>query len=591
MVAVAALGADDYNKRYGQTQFKKLPEKGCVSKTVWVGSWWSYKDDGIANRYLGEYETQKYTPVTDAAKNNLLSPAEKMDWYAGRKDKIEYDKIKTFIEKKAAVETEVDGWIEERRTLVYKLNDLIEEHSKDPAFKWEETEEGKKYKELGTKIDEKQKALAESTFTADTAYEWEVNEHGNSQFGVQYWWGHCNAWSAAAVMEPEPVKDAVVKDVPFNVGDVKGLLTEAWMECNSSFFGTRNERHSEAKDREKPDYLDITPANFHIFFADQIGIRDKSFVADMYAGSEVWNHPIKAYWSKCEPQYEVGADGKAKPEKKDPKLTDYGGWYGGKPQVTSLGERSVYPVLCTTTVHYMSDGVAPAELTEKYDFASMTYEKFTGYYSDHYLRRTLTYVLYLSAPMDSDDAAIVGDGEWNHGDLTKYGQIHPDFVWQPTANTNQSNRDYENPYVDYNALVKEILPATLAAADDPAVPATEFSSTAEVAIPDGGPENKMGTPVTSVITVGQSVTVEKMEVAVNIEHTYIGDLQVTLTSPAGKEEILKRVDEGGSEKNLDKTYDVKAFNGTDAKGDWTLTVVDGFEKDTGTLKSWSIKLK
>ena len=42
-----------------------------------------------------------------------------------------------------------------------------------------------------------------------------------------FWWGHCNGWAAAAVLEPEPTQPIEHKGVKFAVGDQKGLLTVA----------------------------------------------------------------------------------------------------------------------------------------------------------------------------------------------------------------------------------------------------------------------------------------------------------------------------------------------------------------------------
>jgi subtilisin-like proprotein convertase family protein len=599
LFASSAMAAyEDYNKRYGEYRFGKLPEKGSVSKTVWVGQWWSYKKDGIATRFNGSSGMQDYTPVGEGGDRTKLSPAEKFDIYAGREDKINYEDLKTYIEKSKEIGKDVDGWIEERRDLIYTINRMIEENKDNPDFKWAETEEGKKYQELAEKIDEKKKELADLSVAIDTATEWEVMNHGNGQFGVQYWWGHCNAWAGAACVEPEPAKDVELNGVTFNVGDVKGLLTEAWMECSSSFFGSRNEAHKNEQDRDSIDYNDVTPAAFHIFFADQIGLRDKAFVIDEFTGQEVWNQPVKSYWSKCEPQYEVAEDGTATPEKVAVTLTNYGGWYSQTPEVKQLGEQEVYPVLCTTTIHWMSDGVAHDAVTADYRFDQMTYENYSnGYWvksnhSDHVAIRTLSYVLWLDKPMTDENASIYGDGEWNHGETWDYAHAHPDFMWQPTANVNQSNRDYENPYIDYDTIANEILPKMLAEHDDPEVePGTFASQDTPIEIPDGGPGNSLGEAITSTINIESSLAIHEMTVDVDITHTYIGDLQVTLTSPGGKEAILKKFGLGGGDDDIVETYDVKDFNAEELAGTWTLKVVDQWGEDTGTLNSWSLSAK
>ena len=40
-----------------------------------------------------------------------------------------------------------------------------------------------------------------------------------------FWWGHCNGWAAASVLENEPTVRREVHGIGFEVGDQKGLLT------------------------------------------------------------------------------------------------------------------------------------------------------------------------------------------------------------------------------------------------------------------------------------------------------------------------------------------------------------------------------
>ena len=76
------------------------------------------------------------------------------------------------------------------------------------------------------------------------------------------------------------------------------------------------------------------------------------------------------------------------------------------------------------------------------------------------------------------------------------------------------------------------------------------------------------------------------EVYVNITHTWIGDLIVTLVAPDGSQYVLHNRT-GGSADNIDATYTVnlssEAKNGT-----WILRVSDNASLDTGTLNRWSI---
>ncbi|MEO3778439.1 S8 family peptidase [Micromonospora sp. B11E3] len=77
-------------------------------------------------------------------------------------------------------------------------------------------------------------------------------------------------------------------------------------------------------------------------------------------------------------------------------------------------------------------------------------------------------------------------------------------------------------------------------------------------------------------------------VAVNIVHTYIGDLVVTLVAPDGSAYVLHNRAGGGTD-NINQTYTVdlssEARNGT-----WTLRVQDAATADTGYINSWTLNL-
>lgn len=112
-----------------------------------------------------------------------------------------------------------------------------------------------------------------------------------------------------------------------------------------------------------------------------------------------------------------------------------------------------------------------------------------------------------------------------------------------------------------------------------------------VAIPDNNPAG-----VASSITIAESGNVERIKVSVDIKHTFIGDLQVSLTSPANRRAIL-HAQLGGSQDDLVATYDssspgeLASMIGQAMKGNWVLSVVDRAGQDVGTLQRWSIELK
>ncbi|MFF6784337.1 M4 family metallopeptidase [Streptomyces sp. NPDC012510] len=112
---------------------------------------------------------------------------------------------------------------------------------------------------------------------------------------------------------------------------------------------------------------------------------------------------------------------------------------------------------------------------------------------------------------------------------------------------------------------------------------TSFESTADVAIPDNG------AAVTSSITVSGRTgnAPSNLAVAVDVVHTYIGDLQVQLVAPDGTAYTMKAYGTGGSADNINTTYTVNASSEV-ANGVWQLRVQDNAARDTGYINSWKL---
>lgn len=78
-----------------------------------------------------------------------------------------------------------------------------------------------------------------------------------------------------------------------------------------------------------------------------------------------------------------------------------------------------------------------------------------------------------------------------------------------------------------------------------------------------------------------------LQVAVNITHTYKGDLKVDLIAPDGSVYVLHNRS-GGSADNIVQTFTVNASSEL-ANGTWKLRVNDNAGGDTGRLNSWSLQ--
>ena len=97
------------------------------------------------------------------------------------------------------------------------------------------------------------------------------------------------------------------------------------------------------------------------------------------------------------------------------------------------------------------------------------------------------------------------------------------------------------------------------------------------------------TAISDTITVSGSDTVASVSVAVDITHTYIGDLKVELITPDGPNKTLHNR-AGGSANDIDQTYTPNFGSDIEINGDWTLKIRDNANGDTGTLNSWTLTI-
>lgn len=132
-----------------------------------------------------------------------------------------------------------------------------------------------------------------------------------------------------------------------------------------------------------------------------------------------------------------------------------------------------------------------------------------------------------------------------------------------------------------------------------------------LAIPDGVGANSPGAPLTHTITVpaGDDTVIDYVTVNTDIAHTYINDLEITITHPDGTTAVVVWNRNCVNENDLDVTFEdgadaivcaeptigtynpenpLSAFSGLDSAGDWTISIRDHWNADLGTLNDWSI---
>ncbi len=131
--------------------------------------------------------------------------------------------------------------------------------------------------------------------------------------------------------------------------------------------------------------------------------------------------------------------------------------------------------------------------------------------------------------------------------------------------------------------------------------------------PVGIPDNN-GDGINSVLNIATTSLISDVNVTVNITHTWVNDLILTLTSPNGTSVLLSNRNGAAATQNYTDTVfdqeatdpissgsapftgsfqpdgDLSVLYGEISFGDWTLNVSDNAFLDSGTIDSWSLEI-
>jgi hypothetical protein len=118
------------------------------------------------------------------------------------------------------------------------------------------------------------------------AQRWEKRVHPPRSYN---WAGHCNGWSAASILRPEPVEPITdpFTGVTFTVSDQKGLWEEVDYCPKIAFFGFRNNGGGNDGD--------IRAIDFHKVVTYYIGRLRKPVIMDLMSNNPVENRVVSAY--------------------------------------------------------------------------------------------------------------------------------------------------------------------------------------------------------------------------------------------------------------------------------------------------------
>jgi hypothetical protein len=300
------------------------------------------------------------------------------------------------------------------------------------------------------------------------ATKWEEENHScknvdaSMKEGCKGWWGHCNAWAAAAIIHEEPRKSRKLSGTEFEVADQKAYLTELWMSSGSLFAGNTNKsiktgawvcdpNSREAKQKDSygvsnyEKFWDLSPRDFFLIMTNYVGLRSSGIVIDRFTGDEVWNQPVVGYRMEPLTADDVGTD-------------------------ESSGQ---HYVKLTMKIYWAHDGVdGNAKAAIPFDIMKIDNEYGSIGNGDRndpnqltfgasYESRVLQFKLFTSSEVKIKDGKIasagriVGEGVWEHQEncsgASVMDQSHPDFAWRPT--TLESWGD-SNPYIKADVVTK-----------------------------------------------------------------------------------------------------------------------------------------
>ncbi len=192
--------------------------------------------------------------------------------------------------------------------------------------------------------------------------------------------------------------------------------------------------------------------------------------------------------------------------------------------------------------------------------------------------RDVQEILVYSATMtDSGDAnwQVNGAGNWNMGGLhTNYGF---GFGLADARNAVRLAETWD--------IVNSITGTS----------PNEQSSTSSSGALSETVSNTGGDSVTTVQFVNSSLSIDHIEISLNLNHTRQQDLVITLTSPDGTNSVLLNRPPASNEFGaVNTTYDTSwtlsstQFWGEELDGTWTLTIQDQVSGVNGVLNSWSM---
>ena len=308
----------DQNYNY---QFSALPLKSELAseKAPWNSSYWPHQYGGIAFRWFDTYNSAPsfaplYYPEIDIADEILKLKAEIVS-----KDHST-EELTIFANKLAQLEKDLKEVNQNKgNQLKQYFFDIKRPRSLDEVKKMSQDE-----------LDSLSPAEKYDIYVGD--YNFKLTNDVlkmTSPFDAD-WEGICNGWSSASLEFHEPKAVSVVNKegvkINFASADLKALLAhyhaaitnnvftrkknivnrvgkkcdihfpkESWFIQNDKEYYNVLEKGKLVAKEVPSECLDIDAGAFHVVLANQIGLKNEGFIAEIVRDSEVWNQPVYGF--------------------------------------------------------------------------------------------------------------------------------------------------------------------------------------------------------------------------------------------------------------------------------------------------------
>ena len=114
------------------------------------------------------------------------------------------------------------------------------------------------------------------------------------------------------------------------------------------------------------------------------------------------------------------------------------------------------------------------------------------------------------------------------------------------------------------------------------LPAEQVATTGVQVVNQAIPDNST-VGLERTVSVTEDITIESVELKINVDHNYVGDLWIKITSPSGTGSILAKVRQDSRDDYNNYIFTTMRSWGESSAGDWLVEVND---EDAGTTGTW-----